>query len=265
MHRSLGGDGVRPVLYDLFGIPISAFGVFLLLAFFAAISMARRDAKTRLGLDPNQVLDLSLYAIIAGIITGRFGYILVNLGQFLTEPWKMVRVWSDGGLVFYGAMVGALWLGRAFAQRWKVSFGGLVDAYAPGVVLGYGIAMIGALLHGLFAGKPTGVPWAVDLFLERRHPAQVYLLIAAVAILGILRSQREQQLAPGTVFALAVFLQAIARFVVDFFVDAPAVVGPLTAGQVASGVVILVALGVLVRLQRQAPAPVPEPATEAPA
>ncbi len=251
---------MRPVLSDFFGIPISAFGVFLLLAFFAAITMARRDARARLGLDPNQILDLSLYAIIAGIITGRFGYILINLGQFLTDPSKMFKVWSDGGLVFYGAMVGALWLARTFAQRWKVSFGGLLDAFAPGMVFGYGIAMIGALLHGLFAGRPTGVPWAVDLFLERRHPAQVYLLIAAVAILGILRAQRDQQLAPGTLFGLAVFLQAIARFVVDFFVDAPAVVGPLTAGQAASGVMIVLALGVLMRLQRRAPAP--EPAAE---
>lgn len=256
---------MRPVLYDLFGIPISAFGVFLLLAFFVAITMARREANVRLGLDPNQVLDLSLYAIIAGIITGRFGYILANLSQFLTEPAKMITIWRDGGLVFYGALVGGLWLARVFAQRWRVSFGTLADAYAPGMVAGYGIAMIGALLHGLFAGKPTGVPWAVDLFLEQRHPAQLYLLIAAVAILAVLRGQRTQQLAAGTLFVLALFLQAVARFVVDFFVDAPAVAGPLTAGQLASGAVVVITAVMLVRLQRLAPATVAEPAAEVPA
>jgi prolipoprotein diacylglyceryltransferase len=256
---------VRPVLYDLFGIPISAFGVFLLLAFFVAITMARRDAKARLGLDPNQILDLSLYAIIAGIVTGRFGYILANLGQFLTDPMKMVTIWRDGGLVFYGALVGGLWLGRAFAQRWKVSFGTLLDAYAPGMIAGYGVAMIGALLHGLFAGRPTGVPWAVELFLERRHPAQVYLLIAAAAILVILRAQRSQHLAPGTLFAVALFLQAVARFVVDFFVEAPAVLGPLTTGQLASGIVVVITGAALVRLQRLAPTLEPEPAAEVPA
>jgi phosphatidylglycerol:prolipoprotein diacylglycerol transferase len=256
---------VRPVLYDLFGIPISAFGIFLLLAFFVGISMARKEAKTGLGLDPNQVLDLSLYAIIAGIVTGRFGYILVNLEQFVSDPTKMLTIWRDGGLVFYGALVGGLWLARVFAQRWKVSFGGLVDAYAPGLIAGYGVAMIGALLHGLFAGKPTGVPWAVDLFLERRHPAQMYLLLACAAILGVLRAQRTQQLAPGTIFTLALFLQAVARLVVDFFVDAPAVVGPLTAGQVSSAAVMLITAVILVRLQRAAPAAVSEPPAEVPA
>jgi phosphatidylglycerol:prolipoprotein diacylglycerol transferase len=252
-------------LYDLFGIPISAFGIFLLLAFFVAITLARREAKAKLGLDPNQVLDLSLYAIIAGIVTGRFGYILVNLGQFVSDPTKMLTIWRDGGLVFYGALVGGLWLARAFAQRWKVSFGGLLDAYAPGLIAGYGIAMIGALLHGLFAGKPTGVPWAVDLFLERRHPAQIYLLLACAAVLGVLRAQRKQQLAPGTLFTLALFLQGVARFVVDFFVDAPAVLGPLTAGQLSSGAVMLITAIVLARLQRLAPAAAAEPVAEVPA
>jgi phosphatidylglycerol:prolipoprotein diacylglycerol transferase len=256
---------VQPVLFTLFGIPISAFGVFLLAAFFVAITMARREARASLGLDPNQVLDLSLYAIIAGIVTGRFGFILVNLNQFLTDPAKMLTIWRDGGLVFYGALVGGLWLARTFAARWKVSFGALVDAYAPGLIAGYGIAMVGALLHGLFAGKPTGVPWAVDLFLERRHPVQVYLMVAAAGILLILRAQRRQQLAAGTLFVLALFLQAVARFVVDVFVDAPAVVGPLTAGQLASAAVALITLAMLIRLQRLAPAAVTESPAEVPA
>ncbi len=255
---------MRPVLTDFFGIPISAFGVFLLLGFFAAIVMARRAAKEKLGIDPNATLDLALYAIIAGIVGGRIGYILINLPQFIQDPAKMVTIWRDGGLVFYGALIAALLLTRAFARRLNVAFGALVDAFAPAMIVGYGIAMIGALLHGLFAGKPTGVPWAVDLFLERRHPAQIYLLIASAAILVILRAQRGQQLFPGTLFILTLFLQAVARFVVDFFVDAPAVLGPLTAGQLASGVTIAVTGALLARLQRRAPEAAPDVTAEVP-
>jgi phosphatidylglycerol:prolipoprotein diacylglycerol transferase len=254
---------VRPVLYDLFGIPISAFGVFLLIAFFVGIARARQSAQTQLGLDPNQTLDLSLYAIIAGIIGGRAGYIFANAGQFIVDPGKMLTIWRDGGLVFYGALLAALFLARAFARRWNVSLGALLDAYAPGLVLGYGIAMIGALLHGLFAGRPTGVPWGAEMFLERRHPTQVYLMIAAVAILATLRAQRRQVLAPGTLFVLAIFLHAIARFAVDFFVEAPLVAGPLTAGQIASALVAAITAVMLVRLQGaappEAPASVPAP------
>ncbi len=249
---------MRPVLTDFFGIPISAFGVFLLVGFAVAIMMGRRAAKEKLGIDSNATLDLELYAIMAGIFGGRVGYILVNLPTFVQEPARMGTIWRDGGLVFYGALVAALLLTRFFARRWNVSFGSLLDAFAPSLVVGYAIAMIGALLHGLFAGRPTGVPWAVELFLERRHPAQIYLMLASVAILAILRAQRGQQLAAGTLFVLTLFLQAIARFVVDFFVDAPQVLGPLTAGQLASGVVLVVTAFLLFRLQRQAPVAAPD-------
>lgn len=256
---------MRPVLYDLWGIPISSFGVFLLIAFFASVSLARRTAQARVGADPNWTLDLSLYAIIAGIVGGRIGFILANLGQFVADPTKMVTIWRDGGLVFYGALLGALLLVRWYARSAKVSFGALLDALAAPMILGYGIAMIGALLHGLLAGKATGVPWAIELFLERRHPTQVYLALAAVGILLILRAQRDQQLAPGTLFALAVFLQSIARFVVDFFVDAPAVAGPLTLGQLASGMAALISLWFLASLSRRAPFPEPDATVEVPA
>lgn len=247
---------MRPVLYDLFGIPISAFGVFLLLGFFVAITMARRDARIQLGLDPTQTLDLSLYAIIGGIICGRAGFILVNPREFLIEPLRMLTIWRDGGLVFYGALVGGLWVARAFAERWKVSFGALLDTYATGLVAGYGVAMIGVMLHGLLTGRPTGVPWAVEFALERRHPTQIYLLAAALGILGILRTHRDHTLAPGMRFVLILFLLGIARFVVDFFVEAPTVLGPLTAGQLASAAVVLITGVLLVRLTGQVPQPV---------
>ena len=267
---------MKPVLYDLalFGreIPISAFGVFLLVAFFVSIALARRAVEQRFALDPNMALDLSLYAIIAGIVGGRLGFIIVNLEQF-SDPTlpetlrKMLSIWRDSGLVFYGGLAAALVFVRLYTKTWKVSFGALLDAYAPPLLVGYAIAMIGALLHGLFTGRATGVPWGVEMFLEHRHPAQLYLGVAAVSILAILRAQRDQQLVPGTLFALTIFLQALARFVVDFFVDAPAAAGPLTLGQLASGVVAVVTGVLLIRLQRRAPDAglEPEPTVEMPA
>jgi len=258
---------VRPILFQLGPIPISAFGVFLLLAFLAAIALARRTAHKQLGLDPTAIVDLSLYAVVAGIIGGRIGFILVNLGQFAEDPSRMLTIWRDGGLVYYGGLLGGFLLARLYTKAWPASFGALLDAFAAPLILGYGIAMIGALLHGLFQGRATDVPWAVELFLERRHPTQLYLAAASLAILSILRAQRAHALAPGTLFVLAIFLQAIARFAVDFFIEARAVAGPLTVGQLASGIAMCISLWLLVAYQRRAPEarPGPEPIAGAPA
>jgi phosphatidylglycerol:prolipoprotein diacylglycerol transferase len=258
---------VRPILFQLGPIPISAFGVFLLLAFLAAIALGRRLAQRQLGVDPTTIVDLSLYAVVAGIVGGRIGYILVNLGQFADDPSRILTIWRDGGLVYYGGLLGGLALARWYTRAWPQSFGALLDVFAAPLILGYGIAMIGALLHGLFQGRATDVPWAVELFLERRHPTQLYLAAASLAILSILRAQRAQTLVPGTLFVLAIFLQAIARFAVDFFIEARAVAGPLTVGQLFSAIAAGISLWLLVSLQRRAPEarPGPDPIAGAPA
>ena len=75
---------MKPVLFNIGPLPISAFGLFLLLAFWLGISMARRRSGA-VGIDSNTMLDVALYMIIAGIVGGRIGYVLVNLPAFITQ------------------------------------------------------------------------------------------------------------------------------------------------------------------------------------
>ncbi|MDR7522209.1 MAG: prolipoprotein diacylglyceryl transferase [Armatimonadota bacterium] len=266
---------MRPILFSLWGIPISAFGVFLLAGGGVAIAMARRRAQTGLGVDPTWTLDLSLYTILVAIVGGRLGYIVANPWEFVGAPARMLTIWSNGGLVYYGALAAGLWYLRQAVRRQQLPFRQVLDVFAAPLVLGYGIAMIGALMHGLFAGNPTGVPWAVELALAPgpRHPTAAYLLLASLGILAILRAQRDRDLPAGALFALAVLLQAFARFIADFFVDPTLsagpvlrqalMVGPVTLGQVASAIVMGLAAVVLVRWRREEG--VPEPPAEVPA
>jgi len=235
---------VNPVLFRIGPLPISSFGLLLLLAFWLGISMTRRRSSA-IGIDANAMLDLALYMIIAGILFGRIGYVLLNLGQFTGDPWDVLRIWRDGGLTFYGALLGGMWVAWLYTRGRGISTAALLDVTAPGLALGYAVGMIGALLHStpqnpLIMGKATGVPWAVEIGFERVHPTQIYLLIAGVAIYFILRAQRDP--ARGVPFLTFLLLQGISRFVVEFFVQSPLVLGPLTKAQIAGGVVAILSL-----------------------
>jgi len=225
---------VSPVLVRIGPVPISAFGVFLLLAFWVGIAIARRRAPAA-GVDSTTMLDLSLYMIIAGILGARLAYVLVHLEAFTGDPLAVLTIWRDAGLAFYGALGGGVLVAWLFTRGRPVSLGRLLDATAPGLALGYAVAMVGALLHGLFRGRPTGVPWAVQIGLETVHPVPVYLLLAAVGIYMVLRTQHDPP--PGVPFLTFVFLLATSRFLAEFFVDSPLVLGPLTLAQAASAVV----------------------------
>lgn len=213
--------------------PVSSFGIFLLLAFIAAILVTQLRTR-RLGWDPGEVVDLSLYAIIGGIIGARLGYVLGDLRDFVGAPGRILMIWVDAGLAFYGALIGGALVAWAYGRRRGWPLAQIADAAAPGLALGYAIAMIGALLYGLNYGRPAHLPWAVTLFGEPRHPTQLYLMVTSLIICGILLARDRAPHPPGRLFWLFVLLMAVARIGVEAFMDSPRVLGSLTLAQVAS-------------------------------
>lgn len=238
---------MKPVLFQIGPFPVSSFGIFLLVAFVAGILLLRART-TRWGWDGGEILDLSLYSIIGGVIGARIGYVLVNLRDFSADWARVLTIWRDAGLTFYGALAGGALIGWLYSRRRGWSFGWLADAATPGLALGYAIAMIGTLLYGLNYGRAANVPWAVVLFGEPRHPTQLYLMLAAVIIFAIVYPAVDRPHAPGRVFWAFLGLYGIARAVVELFMDSPRVVGPLTLAQALSLAVAVVSLGFWVSL-----------------
>jgi phosphatidylglycerol:prolipoprotein diacylglycerol transferase len=232
--------------------PVSSFGIFLLLAFIAAILETRARTR-RLGWDPGEVVDLSLYAIIGGIVGARIGYVLVNLKDFAAAPIRGLMIWVDAGLTFYGALIGGALVAWAYGRRRNWPVAQIADAAAPGLALGYAIAMIGALLYGLNYGRPAHVPWSVMLFGEPRHPTQLYLTIAALAVYVILLVVDRIPRPAGRLFLLFVLLMAVARVVIDVFMDSPHVLDGLTLAQVANFVAGVVAAVMIFMGSRRVP------------
>ncbi len=243
---------MKPVLFQLGPFPVSSFGVFLLLAFVVGIVLLR--VRTRgLGWDAGEVLDLSLYTIIGGVIGARIGYVLINLGDFAGQPVRMLTIWKDAGLTFYGALAGGALVAWLYGRVRGWSLGVIADASAPSVALGYAIAMIGTLLYGLNYGRPTSLPWAINLFGQPRHPTQLYLMVASLLIFAVLMWSAGARRAPGRLFWEYLMLYGIARAVIETFMDSPRVLGPLTLAQVAS-IVVAVLSFVMWRVCGSAPA-----------
>jgi len=253
---------MKPILVKLGPFPISSFGLFLLLAFLVGIVLARRRGA-RLGIDPSRMLDMALYMIIGGIVVGRLGYVVANWSVFAAAPGTIFTIWKDSGLTFYGALVGAMIVGALYARTLHMPLRTYLDIFAPALALGYAVAMVGALLHGLYIGRPTGVPWGVQMFLDRRHPTQVYLMLASLGTYAVLRSQEKAALAPGTLFYVWLLLHALSRVAVEFFVESPTVLNTMiTLAQVANAVVVVIAviaLALVARGPRMSPQPAAPP------
>jgi phosphatidylglycerol:prolipoprotein diacylglycerol transferase len=261
---------MKPVLIEFpdWGIRIFGFGVLMALAIFAAVRLAVARAR-RAGLDPDLLVDLSYWVCGFGLLGARV-FFVVQYHEVIQGIGDICKFW-DGGLVFYGCIIGGL---GGFLAYWTLRPFAILptlDAIAPALALGSAIGRLGCFLNGCCFGDVCRWPWAVRFPAgslpwadEVRagliaptsetslpmHPTQLYLAGAGLVLVVILWFYFPQRRRDGEVMALLMMTYPIARFFIEFLRnDDGDLVGGLTVSQVisvgllASGLVFWIAIG----------------------
>jgi len=135
-----------PILAKFADITIHTYGVMLALGFLLAIFLALREAR-RVGLDPNLVMDLSFYFLIAGLVGSRLFYVLGHWNDFRNHPMEMVMFWR-GGLVFYGGLIFSFIVGVWYIKKHRLNFPKLADLIAPSIAIGQTMGRLGCFSAG---------------------------------------------------------------------------------------------------------------------
>jgi len=254
---------MHPSLFRLGPIEIYSYGVMLMAAFIAAILWAGREAKRR-GLQPSQIIDLSLWILLLGLLLARLFFILLNLEYYLSQPLSSLFFWQGRlgiqGLSFHGGLAGAILGLLLYSRRAKIPWLTLADICAPAAALGYGIGRLGCFLNGCCYGSPTDLPWGVRFLISPQsslltppsHPTQIYSALASWAIFALLLWLRDRLRAPGQLFFAYLGLYSGARFLIEFLrrsFSAEIAVDSLTYAQVASMLILALSILLFARLQ----------------
>ncbi len=138
---------------------IHSYGVMAMIGFLAALFVARWRAR-RAGLLPDEITDICVWALLAGIVGSRIAYILQNTDYFFdtSRPgWSVLdlfKIWQ-GGLVFYGGLIGALVVTLLLLRAKKLKVLPVLDVLTPSLALGQAFGRIGCYLHGCCYGVPV--------------------------------------------------------------------------------------------------------------
>ncbi len=161
-----------PTLFHVgdFGVP--AYGTMLGLGFLAGIALGQLRGQ-RDGLPGDWAWDLGILAILGGVIGGRLEHVRTLPEVYAGKPWTQVLALRDGGMVFYGGLVGALVLFWLYSRWRRVSFFALTDIMAPSVAFGHAFGRVGCLGAGCCYGAPTDGWWAITFPEGARAPAGV--------------------------------------------------------------------------------------------
>lgn len=237
-------------------LPFFRLGPFLLqlpvLALLGGVwvgsSLAEKEA-TRLKLNAADIYNLIFYGLVAGIVGARLAYAARYLSAYLANPLGLLALtpatlYPNIGLII-GIAVAAL-----FGWRKHLPLRPTLDALAPGLAAFMVALGMAHFLSGDAFGAPTRLPWAIYLWDEYRHPAQIYETLAALVVFVIVW-KRRLSVGEGLNFLLVVALSAAARIFLEAFRgDSVIWVGGFRAAQVV-GVVVLAAALWLIRAWAQ--------------
>jgi phosphatidylglycerol:prolipoprotein diacylglycerol transferase len=156
--------GFDPIALQLGPVAIRWYGLMYLIGFVAAWFLLRRRAARPGALVPlEKIDDLLFYSAIGVIVGGRLGYMLFyNFDQVIDNPLNLLKIWQ-GGMSFHGGMLGVAagtWL---FSRKLGCKWWQLNDFIAPMACLGLGAGRIGNFINGELWGRPSDVPWAMQV------------------------------------------------------------------------------------------------------
>ena len=146
--------------------------------------------------------------------------------------WGPFAIWRGGLGIWGGIGLGAI-VGAIVARRAGADVAKLADCVAPALLVAQGIGRIGNWWNQELYGKPTNLPWGLEISAANRpfdhieqatyHPTFLYELIWCFAAAGVLLLiERRWNIRPGGLFALYVLLYSLGRIWIEMLRIDPA-------------------------------------------
>lgn len=151
-------------------VTVWGFGLMMALGFLVALWLVRGLSR-RAGLDPETMSNVTLYALLVGVIGARTFFVLHHVHEFRGEWLGVFAIWR-GGLEFLGGVVPALGFLLIYLRLRKLPVRKYLDILAVGLMMGLAFGRIGCFLNGCCYGRPTELPWGL------RFPYRSYAYVS---------------------------------------------------------------------------------------
>jgi phosphatidylglycerol:prolipoprotein diacylglycerol transferase len=245
-----------PILFKIGDFALHTYGVLLAVGFMLAVFLARREAL-RTGIDPNLILDLSFYLLLAALLGSRLFYVLTSWQEFAENPLDALKFWR-GGLVFYGGLIFAFLVGIWYVRKHQLNFQKMADLTAPSIAIGQSLGRLGCFSAGCCYGAPTSASCAVTFRDPNSlaplgiplHPTQLYESAATFGIFMALIAMRRSKRFQGRLIWYYFLFYSTARFIIEFYRGDPRgwfIPGLLSTAQAIGIPVALLALFMILR------------------
>ena len=201
--------------------PFHMYGVILAIGVLGAVWLAERQWRNR-GYPRDGIYDIAFWVVIWGVIGARLYHVVSDYQLFEDDPLRAVQIWR-GGLSIWGAVIGGAIAVIVITRRRHLETLAVMDCMAPAIVLAQAIGRWGNYFNQELFGKPSTLPWALQIAPAHRplayiqyqtfQPTFLYESLYCLAVFGVLLLvEKRVTLKRGQTFALYIILYTFGRF-----------------------------------------------------
>jgi prolipoprotein diacylglyceryl transferase len=206
---------------DIGPLVIHMYGLMLLAGIVACIWLTGRRWLAQGG-DWDLIFRVAVWGVGFGVLGARLYHDVTSWSEVPDHWWGPFAVW-EGGLGIWGGILFGVLAGAVIIRRAGESVTRMLDAAAPGLLVAQGIGRLGNWWNQELFGKPTDLPWGLEIDTEHRpvnyfdsptfHPTFLYELIYNLAAAALLIwIGRRFRIRPPGLFALYASLYSFGRF-----------------------------------------------------
>ena len=204
---------IDPVAFTVGSKEIYWYALIILSGFLAGLLFVCSTCEKR-GVKKDDVWDIALYGLVAGIIGARIYYVIFSLDE-MDSFWDIFKIWN-GGLAIYGGLIGAFASTYAFCRIKKFRVLQVFDVCVPGLFIGQAIGRFGNFVNAEVFGKETSLPWGMSIDGGTAvHPLFLYESLWNILGLILLILLRDKKKAHGQVTCFYILWYSLGRFFLE--------------------------------------------------
>ncbi|MBR9989633.1 MAG: prolipoprotein diacylglyceryl transferase [Gemmatimonadetes bacterium] len=279
-----------PELFRIGNFVVTTFGLMMFLSFVTGAWILGKQLE-RYGQPKELAWDFLAWVAVAGIIGAKIYYLALHPADLAANFWG--SVFSRGGLVWYGGLIGGVIAYYVQVRSRKLPVAVMFDATAPCIAIAYAVGRIGCFLVGDDYGRYTEGPLGVrfpegsappssagylrglgedipasipDSAIVPVHPTQLYEVgLAGIMFMILWRLGSKRGLRSGQLFAVFLGMYGILRFFIEFVrAKSDRFVLGLSTSQIMSIALLIIAAWLWHRQSTAKPAPLTAHATARP-
>lgn len=209
---------------ELGPLTLRMYGLSIALGVIAAVVISSRRWEARGG-NPDDIGTIALWAVPAGVIGARLYHVATDWKTY-QDDWGAALNITQGGLGIPGGVGLGVLAGVIVVRRKHLPVRPLLDVVAPAIPVAQAIGRLGNWFNQELFGRPTELPWALQIDPEFRpagyeafetfHPTFLYEALWNLSLAGLLVwIDRKRKLRPGELFVLYVLGYSLGRLWVE--------------------------------------------------